>query len=425
MYDAMRWAETRDTLAGADAGAADDAALLDVARELAALASVVQLAQARVLAELERRQVCDRDLGMTTGGWLAHTAHLPPALCRAQVSTATALTHLPAVTDAVAAGTVTFEHAKVIAAARPGLRDDIIERQHDLLERAQGVGFDRWKAEVRGIFDELDRARDRDPNEDLARNRLQLREDLDGVLHLHGEAVGEHALGLCQLIDAKADELFRRYRDDNKHDPDLVVPNRATLRLLALAELCRQGSATDLHTSKPPRPEVMLVINTDEPAAVYDPVGRRLPPEATATLLCDSQFYAVVVDKLGVPFDMGRTVRLATSHQRKALAALYGGCAFPGCDCTPQWTDIHHGDDWIAKTGHTNFSRLVPLCRRHHGITHRRGWSLHIDPDGWAWWQTPTGHTFWSQRHQRQRPHPPPQPVPSPVTTPCGAKAAA
>ena len=51
---------------------------------------------------------------------------------------------------------------------------------------------------------------------------------------------------------------------------------------------------------------------------------------------------------------------------------------------------------------------LVALCRRHHGITHRKGWTMHATGDGWFWWTTPSGDTFWSQRHGRQRAGPTP-----------------
>jgi hypothetical protein len=412
MYDIGGLDELGRKLMGADPGAAADDELREALLSITRHDQRTQLAAARILAELERREVCDRDFGMTTATWLAREANLPPNRCRGQVATAKALTHLPVITDAVAQGTISFDHAKVIAqAANPRVRDAVAGLQDQLVELAAQARFGRWQAEVRGIIDLLDEDGGHNPDDDVARNRLRISESLDHVVQLHGELVGEYGLALAQMVETKADDLYRRYQRDKKLDPDLVIPPRAALLALALHELCRQGCGTDLTATNPPRPEVMLVINTDEPSAVYDPVGRRLPSEATRTLLCDSDFYAMVTDKLGVPFDMGRTVRLATSHQRKALAALYGGCAVPGCDCAPRWVDIHHGDDWVAKKGHTNFSRLVPLCRRHHGMTHRRGWKMRIDPDGWVWWQTPTGHTFWSQRHGRQRDHPPPEPI--------------
>jgi hypothetical protein len=104
---------------------------------------------------------------------------------------------------------------------------------------------------------------------------------------------------------------------------------------------------------------------------------------------------------------MGRKVRHATAAQRKALAQRDGGCVFPGCDAPAAWTDDHHVEHF-GHGGPTDLDNLAGLCRYHHGITHRRGWEMQATDDGWYWWRSPTGRTFWSQRHQRRRTGPTP-----------------
>jgi hypothetical protein len=118
----------------------------------------------------------------------------------------------------------------------------------------------------------------------------------------------------------------------------------------------------------------------------------------------------VIIDSLGVPIDLGRRVRFATTAQRRAIAIRDGGCVFPGCHLPANWCDAHHLDPY-QHGGQTNLDRLAGLCRHHHGVTHRNGWQMHATPDGWFWWQTPNHHTFWSQRHGRQRTDPPPPPL--------------
>jgi hypothetical protein len=73
----------------------------------------------------------------------------------------------------------------------------------------------------------------------------------------------------------------------------------------------------------------------------------------------------------------------------------------------PAWVEIHHVK-LHSKGGTTDILILASLCRRHHGITHREGWPMHATADGWFWWTTPTGDTFWSQRHGKQRTGPTP-----------------
>jgi hypothetical protein len=162
---------------------------------------------------------------------------------------------------------------------------------------------------------------------------------------------------------------------------------------------------------------VSLVINAEHPDRVHDPAGVALADGTVRVLLCDPDLVPVVVDHLGVPLDMGRTIRYATTAQRRAMAVRDGGCVFPGCTAPPTWCDAHHLDEYHLG-GSTDVDRLVSLCRHHHGIAHRNGWTLHLEPNGWAWWQTPTGHTFWAQRHHRQHPGPAPPPTAAPGTEP-------
>jgi len=104
---------------------------------------------------------------------------------------------------------------------------------------------------------------------------------------------------------------------------------------------------------------------------------------------------------------LGRNERFASPKQRRAALIRDGGCTFPGCDRPVGWLDIHHVLDW-DHDGPTDIANLAALCRSHHGVTHRKGWTMTATTDGWFWWQTPSGHTFWSQRHGQQRAGPAP-----------------
>ena len=139
--------------------------------------------------------------------------------------------------------------------------------------------------------------------------------------------------------------------------------------------------------------------------------GGRLQDGTARLLLCDAVWYPIVIGALGVPLDMGRAVRLATDAQRRAMTARDGGCVFPGCDIPPSHCDAHHVTPY-EDGGNTDLHHLAFLCRHHHGITHRKGWTMRATPDSWFTFTSPTGHTTWSQRHYRQRegplPHTPP-----------------
>jgi hypothetical protein len=409
MFDGVGVVETGRKLAGANVGAAGDGELCAAAVTLAELSSLVSVALSHVLAEIDARGVTDTDYGMTTAPWLAREASWPTAVARLHLNVGAKLRAvLPVIDGAVVDGRLTAHHARVITdACNSRVADAIAGLQDELVELAQHCSFERWRAEVRGLVELLDEDGAHDPNADLARNQLSVADTLDGITHLAGQLVGEHALVVKHAIDAKADELFRQYTADAQVSDDLVVPDRTTLRALALAELCRTAGAVDVTTTKPPRPEVTLVVNANDPGQAHDNQGTTLADGTTRTLLCDPDLFALVVDSLGVPLDMGRHVRLATTAQRRALAARDGGCVFPGCTLPPQWCDAHHLDEF-NHGGQTNLDRLASLCRRHHGVTHRKDWTMHATPDGWFFWTSPSGRTFLSQRHGRRRTGPPP-----------------
>jgi hypothetical protein len=359
------------------------------------------------LAELDARKVTDIELGLSTRDWLAREAGLPSSVAGQQVRVARALrAPLDQVAEAMADGRLSWEQARVLAqACNPRISHKLAEIQGELIDLAQGSVFDAWKKEIAGIVELLDEDGGHDPHDDVARNHLSAVPTIDGVTHVAGMLVGEGAEVARQSLETAADELFRRFTADHERCPEIEVPPRKTLVALAFIELCRRGLATDLNSTAAPRTGVSLVIEADDPVHATTPAGVRLADGTTRTLRCDPEITAIIRDRLGVPLDMGRTVRFATPAQRKALAIRDGGCVWPGCPHPPSWCDAHHIDHHHAG-GRTDLARMALLCRRHHGVTHRKGWSMLATPDSWFIWTTPTGRRLYSQRHGRQPPDP-------------------
>jgi len=120
---------------------------------------------------------------------------------------------------------------------------------------------------------------------------------------------------------------------------------------------------------------------------------------------CGAGTDTVIVDSLGVPLDMGRKIRYANRAQRRALAVRDGGCVWLGCDMPVGWTDAHHITPW-EHGGPTDLANLALLCRHHHGVTHRTGWTMTAHADQTFTWLTPGGQTLHSQRHRGRPPDP-------------------
>jgi hypothetical protein len=81
-----------------------------------------------------------------------------------------------------------------------------------------------------------------------------------------------------------------------------------------------------------------------------------------------------------VPADMARLVRLRD-----------GRCRFPNCVIPASKTDQDHVIPWPV--GETTPTNLMCLCRRHHRVKQRRGWTARLDPEGTVHWSDPTGRT--------------------------------
>jgi hypothetical protein len=409
------------TAALVDVDGMDAAALRQVVLGVEQLRRALDATEAHALAELTERDVVDRSEGTSTSRWLAREAQLPSGVARQRVTVATALRdRLPEQVDrALTDGRIGFDHARVIAEATNERNAEqlaaAVDRQ---LESAQHARvFHRWRRNFQARAALLDEDGTFDPAAELARNRLRLSPTTD-FMGLRGELVGDHAIVVRESLEAIADELFREYSRDHTANPELEVPNRSTLLALALEELCRRASgATDTSGRPGKGTQVHLVLHgTSQPGGsdrngshlgtialdpiAYDRDGCPWLLRDVAVLLCDASVAATVLDGLGLPADAGRSARVPGPRLRRALEARDGGCVHPGCDRPSRHCDAHHIIPW-EQGGPTDLDNLVLLCRRHHRVAHRRGWSLTLAADGWTDWRTPTGRTFTGQRHQQ------------------------
>jgi hypothetical protein len=68
--------------------------------------------------------------------------------------------------------------------------------------------------------------------------------------------------------------------------------------------------------------------------------------------------------------DLGRSARLASDDQYKALVTRDGGCRWPGCTIPARWCEVDHLIPW-ERGGPTDLDNLVLWCSHHHHTKHR------------------------------------------------------
>ena len=154
----------------------------------------------------------------------------------------------------------------------------------------------------------------------------------------------------------------------------------------ALVEACRRLQATDtLPQAHGTTARISVVINVEDLRTQLArdgllPSGEQISAAAARRLACDAEIIPAVLGTQSQVLDVGRTQRLVTIGIWNALVLRDRHCAFPGCTRLPIACDAHHIQHW-TDGGPTSLDNLVLLCRRHHTMTHRTPWQVHIDPD--------------------------------------------
>jgi hypothetical protein len=96
--------------------------------------------------------------------------------------------------------------------------------------------------------------------------------------------------------------------------------------------------------------------------------GPAISVDAARRLGCDATL-VTVLERDGLPFDVGRSRRVVSGRMRRLLQLRDHGCRYPGCTVPAADTEGHHVVHWVDG-GPTELANLVSLCRFHHHRHH-------------------------------------------------------
>jgi hypothetical protein len=377
-----------DELAAEDLHALGAAALGDSIVELTGLIGRLQAERLRRLAVFDGQGAAAASGARGSTGWLRWQCRTGAGQAAAQVAVARALDRtLPVTRAALAAGQISFDHARVltygtadvpaelIAAAEPML----VEHASTLEPHRLRLVVEHWRAHV------VPEASDRDAEHAYQRRRLDVAATFDGTVAVNGLLDGEGGAVVLTAITALADSLY---------DPAAPTPIWAR-RADALVELARRGLDAGLPEQAGERPHLSVTVDwatlTGHGAADLD-WAATIPAEAARRLACDAGISRILTDPASQPLDVGRRTRTIPPQLRRALHHRDAGCSFPGCVQLPQFTDCHHLIHW-AHGGDTAPHNLVLLCHHHHRLVHEGRWTLRRHPDGHLQATPPDGTT--------------------------------
>jgi hypothetical protein len=98
-------------------------------------------------------------------------------------------------------------------------------------------------------------------------------------------------------------------------------------------------------------------------------------------LACTAKLVPAVLGKQSELLDLGRSARLFSAAQRKAMRIRDRRCRAEGCGTAASWCEAHHLQPW-SRGGPTDIALGVLLCHFHHRKAHDPAYDHLVLPDG-------------------------------------------
>jgi hypothetical protein len=385
----------------------------DLESELLGLAGHIAAAECRflqLLAEFDQRQGWAGDGIRSCAHWLSWRAGMSLRTAVEHLRVAHALRNLPRITEAIAAGCLSYSKVRAITRIAGGdtatltrLAAEIAASESDLrhttvadLEVAEQVLLNLAVSGTASHVETVVRAvrRRHTPPEDLtARRSLSWQWDEDGSLILRGRFTPDEGALLVAAIEALVpprtpaahpvppppDDLDQRALE---HEPGPAADRVAARRADALLTLLHGD--TDAESGPVvERGHAQVIVHLDATTGTARLKGGPDIPDSTAErLACDARVQALLGDRGSNRMYLGRNRRLATPAQIAALTVRDGGrCQFPGCTHT-RHLHAHHVQSWLHG-GRTDIDNLILICGYHHRLLHDHGYRIRRLPGRW------------------------------------------
>ena len=110
--------------------------------------------------------------------------------------------------------------------------------------------------------------------------------------------------------------------------------------------------------------------------------GTRITAGQARRLACGAGLLPAVLGGASEVLDLGRSQRLFTAAQRKALAVRQRACSAQGCTVPSTWCEAHHAGDPWSRGGRTDLADGLLLCAWHHHRIHDDRYLVERLPDG-------------------------------------------
>jgi hypothetical protein len=366
-------------------------------------------------AEADRRQVARQTAETGTDAWVARLTGSTREQAASGLRIARLLEERYAATRvAFAAGDLRVEQVRVIVGAAEqapaeATPEQVRQAEEWLVGKATGVGnrggrpmdAKRLRQAARRMFATIDwelAAR----HEAILLGRESRSAEIETYLALHDNGDGSWSGRFTipelhgQLLKATLDRLCAPRRLGRDRSGTLVVDPTALGTNNGASIYQTHGAAwCELIEHLPTQgwpgaggigAEVLVKIDLDSLLTGLGAAGLDTGVAITAgearRLACNAGLIPAVLDGTSQPLDLGRSRRLHTRTQRRALALTHDSCAIAGCTRPFAWCEIHHHRLSWHDGGSTDLDNGLPLCGHHHRRAHDTRFDLRQRLDG-------------------------------------------
>lgn len=216
-----------------------------------------------------------------------------------------------------------------------------------------------------------------------AETRVGFRPRGDGVTDIWARVPDQVAERLRVYLDSYTSPRRRHLTDAYDEVGALPLPRRrgeafcALLEHLPSAALPRHGGTAT---------SVVVTLDLDTLRSGLGSAGvstgGRISAGEARRLACTAGILPAVLGGRSEILDLGRTRRLFSAAQHKALAIRDRACRAEGCDIPAAWCEAHHAADPWSRGGRTDVRDGLLLCPFHHHRAHDPAWRADRMADG-------------------------------------------
>ena len=291
------------------------------------------------------------------------------------------------------AGDANLAQARVIVEALDALPDDLgddltVKAEAYLVEQAAAFGPRELRHLGRGVLEHLapeiaDEAEYQrllaEETRAQAATRLSFTPRGDGSTDLHARIPDHVANRLRTYLDAYTSP---RRTPLGEVDQLPVARRRGEAFVAFLENLPDTGLPAHGGTAT----SVMVTLDLDTLVSglgvATTSTGDRITAEQARRLACQARIIPVVLGRQGEVLDLGRSARLFSSAQRKAVAIRDRECTTDGCSIPAAWCEAHHWKQPWSQGGRTDLADGKLLCSFHHHRAHDPAWITHHHANG-------------------------------------------